>query len=317
VFRPFISFGLLGLGVASIALTPALTGQAAHGTPVVSGAKPTAAKPAKPGEKSPSLAERLVQAPPDIEAALRKRVSNFYQALVDGNPREAENMMVKESAEIFYKMDKPKYMAYRINGIKYDAKFQEADVLLALDMVIVNPRMGRVNAPVLTSANWVLRDGEWRFRYKQVGERDSPFGVMKPGPNPEGGDAFQQKKGVNPEDLLKQIKLSKREFTLSTEQPSSDFVVIENGMPGDIELDLALTEVGDTKFSLDKTKLKQGESAKLTVRCDPQSTGARNPLAFNFEVKPLGIRYQMQVEFTVPASAAPPTKPPAGKPPVK
>jgi hypothetical protein len=253
------------------------------------------------------LSQQLKKAPPELEQALRSRVAAFYQCFVDQEYRKAESFMVEESKDIFYKMDKPKYEGYRIEKVEFDDKFQEANVFVALDYILVNSRLGRLNVVLPANGNWVWEDNVWKFRYKKVASRPSPFGgEMHPGAYPEAGEAFQRRREVSIEELNSMVKLSKREFLLSGDGPSEDEVEIKNGMPNDIELDLAVGEVGDTVISLDKKVLKSGEVAKLRAKCDPTVKGSRSPLTFLFEVKPSGIRYAMKVTYqsSIPNPAA-------------
>lgn len=245
-----------------------------------------------------TLSQQLKKAPNGLEEALRQRVANFYQSLVDKRFRDAEDMMLQESRAIFYEMQKTKYEGFRIEEIKYNDDYSEAEVLVALDYLFVSPRVGRMNQVLPAWGNWKYQDGQWWFYYKKVTSRDSPFGgKWTPGPYPEAGEQFQTRKDMTVEQLTAAVKLSKREFQLSGDAAAEDSVTITNGLGSDVEVDLTVGTVGDTSITLDKRVIKPGQTATMTARCEPEVKGPRSPLTFMFEIKPLGIRYSMKVSY--------------------
>jgi len=46
----------------------------------------------------------FAKAPPDVDDALRTRITAFYQAQVEGKPRRVEPMVAEDSKDFFYNM---------------------------------------------------------------------------------------------------------------------------------------------------------------------------------------------------------------------
>src|ERR1700726_4555299 len=74
-------------------------------------------------------ADLFSKAPPDVEEALRARISKFHQAHVDGKPRRAEEVVAEDSKDFFYDMKKPKALSFEIGKIEYSKDFTEAKAI--------------------------------------------------------------------------------------------------------------------------------------------------------------------------------------------
>jgi hypothetical protein len=59
-------------------------------------------------------------APPEVEKALRERISGFYQAYVDGKFRLAEQYVAEDTKDLHYNQEKKKYRSYEIVKITFD-----------------------------------------------------------------------------------------------------------------------------------------------------------------------------------------------------
>lgn len=281
----------------------ALTGLAAHAQ---STNAPSAAE---------ALNKQLKQAPPELDQKLRDRVSAFYQLLIDDKARKAEDLVLEEDREVFYKGDKPRYESYKIENINWNGDFTSATVLTALGYIMNDPRLGgRLNVVLPASSVWRLRDGQWFVEYRNYAVRESPFGPggMHPGPFPgdkPSGDRTLQvsRQGINPEDLQRAIKFSKRDLMLDPTKASEDEIVISNGSPGVVELDFTVTKVGNVVFNLDRKSLQPGESAHLTAKYAPGEQEQRGKITFMMGISPFGMSYALSANFA--GTAPDPTRP--------
>src|SRR3984893_18862048 len=91
-------------------------------------------------------ADLFAKAPPDVDEALRARISKFYQAHVDGKPRRAEEMVAEDSKDYFYGRKKPKSLSFEIGKIEYSKDFTEARAIVVVETYV--PVLGFGNKPM-------------------------------------------------------------------------------------------------------------------------------------------------------------------------
>src|SRR5260370_17579573 len=65
----------------------------------------------------------LDKAPPDVEEALRARITAFYQAHVDKKFRQADEYVAADTKDFYYEANKPAYLALEIGKITYSDNF--------------------------------------------------------------------------------------------------------------------------------------------------------------------------------------------------
>jgi hypothetical protein len=57
------------------------------------------------------------KAPPEVDEALRARVTKFYQAHVDGKYRLADEVVAEDSKDAFFEARKPRYRKFELSRI--------------------------------------------------------------------------------------------------------------------------------------------------------------------------------------------------------
>ena len=131
-----------------------------------------------------SPAELFEKAPPQVDEALRARVTRFYQAHVEGKFRVADQYVAEDSKDAFFSADKRRFGGFEITRISYSDSFAKARVVTTVDDEFVNP-LGRYAVKMPLTTLWKLDQGEW-FWYvvPSDGPKETPFGKMKAG---EGG----------------------------------------------------------------------------------------------------------------------------------
>ncbi|HUS06333.1 MAG TPA: hypothetical protein VMZ52_08560 [Bryobacteraceae bacterium] len=254
--------------------------------------------------------EIFQKAPPAVDAALRERVAKFFQAHVDGKFRAADEMVAEDSKDVFFAMEKTRYLSYELVGIKYSENFTKATVITALEMKARSARFGNMNVkPPLTSL-WKFEKGDWYWYVIPRKEWETPFGVMKKGPDGVAGapaapppsllDAF---KGVSVDQVLRQVKVSTQEIRLSSSEPGEGAVTVENNMPGPISLKLDQPSLKGLAASLDKTQLGSKESARVVIKYSPATKEAKTATVLNLEVSPTGQIIPLRITFAPPVDA--------------
>ena len=104
-------------------------------TPLILVAAATFAQtpPATPGQAPPPASP---QAPPEVDAALRARVSQFYQLEVAGKFNQALQLVAEDTKDLFVGSSKPIYRSYEIQDIRYSDDFTTARlVVLVLSLI--------------------------------------------------------------------------------------------------------------------------------------------------------------------------------------
>jgi len=250
-------------------------------------------------EKVPSS-----QAPPEVDAALRSRVSQFFQAHVDGKYRVADQVVAEESKDAYFAMAKPKFESFEIINVEYSDNFSKADVLVGAKGVMTFHRNAiPVTMPKRTA--WKLIDGQW-FWYvpAPTGETQTAFGVMHT--SPRTGDGSAPRRGLIPGDpkvLAEQILTGVKTDTNAVELPCSPSgqatVTIRNESPGTVNLSVrADNTFAGLVLDLDpKSVAAAGGTATLTVKCDAKDQAAHAPLTAQILVDPTGQVLDVKVTF--------------------
>lgn len=217
----------------------------------------------------------LEKAPPDVEDALRARITQFYQHHVDGKFRLAEQLVAEDSKDFFYNASKPKYLKFTIGKIQYSENFTKAFATVICNMFVPFPGFANKPLDVPTPSRWKIENGQWFWYIDQEALLQTPFGKRKP----QGGDAAPAAGGALPsriptdareaQSLLSQVKADKSAVRLDPEKASSDQVVIENGLPGVVKLVLNLPEVAGLEAHLDRQELKPAGKATVTFSYKP------------------------------------------------
>jgi hypothetical protein len=211
------------------------------------------------------------KAPPDVEEALRARITAFYQAHVDKKFRQADEYVAADTKDFYYEANKPAYLAFEVGKITYSDNFTKAKAVVTCKIRFPIP--GFDEAPVMAPvpSTWKLENGQWYWYVDQKVGRETPFGVMPPavGTAPAGG--FPSLASAPSVDTLwKSVRADKNEVQLSARQPSSDLVTISNKMPGNIWLQIDAPKTPGLEVTLDRGELKTGEEAKITFHSEPQ-----------------------------------------------
>lgn len=220
-----------------------------------------------------SPADLFSKAPPEIDNALRERMTKFYQAHVDGKFRIADQMVSEDSKDIFFEADKRRCRSFEIVKITYAENFTRAKAVVTCDTEVLLPPKGLMRVTMPVASAWRNESGTW-FWYVESRDNVSPFGAMKAG---EGDGAVQIPKGPSAEDVRKMIEVSESEFRVSPDEGLTREIKVTNNMPGTVQLTLEPVKATDIVASFDRKELKPKESATLTVQFTPDKTRRRTP----------------------------------------
>jgi hypothetical protein len=240
------------------------------------------------------------KAPPELDEALRARVSKFFQAHVDGKFRMAEEVIAEDSKDFFYNMEKNRYFSFDIVRINYSDNFTKATVVTGNEMEWRSPRIGvmRVKPPI--TSQWKLENGQWYWYVVPRKDWDTPWGRMNPGPDPPPNQIMAMFKGVDREQVLSQVKIDTQNILLKSYEASSGKAVISNSMPGEIQLRLSAPPVKGLVVKLDRTTVKSGEQATITFDYKPETKEPKPRTEVTVNVDPIGQVYRIALIYDIP-----------------
>jgi hypothetical protein len=211
------------------------------------------------------------KAPPDVDEALRARITGFYQAHVDKKFRQADQFVADDTKDFYYEANKPAYLAFEIGKVTYFDNFTKAKAIINCKMRVPMPGFPEpIMAPI--PSTWKLENGQWYWYVDQTRGRETPFGTMKPvaGAPPSDGTFPSLNSAPSIETLWKSVRADKNAVQLSARTASSEQVTISSKLPGNISLQLEVPKTPGLEVELDRTELKTGEEAKVTFRSEPQ-----------------------------------------------
>ena len=115
--------------------------------------------------------------PADVDAALRARVTEFFQYHVTGQFRKGEALVADDSKELYYNRNKPRYLKLvGIERVDWSENFTKAMVTV----MVVTPEMipgwegGPPQIPI--PSTWKLENGKWCWYVQEEDFLRTPFG---------------------------------------------------------------------------------------------------------------------------------------------
>jgi hypothetical protein len=243
-----------------------------------------------------TAAQKGPEPPPDVDKALRARVTEFCELHKQGKFRQAEQMVADDTKDYFYNSGKPHYVSYEIQSITYNQDFTKATAMVICEHYL--PALGFQGKTVkmLTPFNWKIEKGQWMWYVIQDTMLVTPFGKMSLTPQ-TGPPAAPPPPGTPPppppipasvDQFFALIKVDKT--ALSLKPGASDRVVISNGTPGIMGLEIA-QQIPGVEAKLDAAYYPAGGKAVLTVHAGQQATSG----VIALRVKPIGPPISIKV----------------------
>lgn len=256
-------------------------------------------------------------APPEIDAALRERVNKFYQSHVDGKFRQAMEVVAEDSQDTFFAADKPKYKSFKIVNINYEDKtFTKARVLVEVPWELLTP-LGVINSvPRPMASFWKQENGQWFWYvipydpckgidagmfgklHKQECVDGKPVNTSQ-GTAPNGGlppmGTWPTIKG-----LQDTVRASNDRVMLSSHQPTSVAVRIDNKFEGAVTLSLEVPELPGLSAKLSRAELASGESTAVQIAYNPPAPQLNPEQVVRVRVQPIAKVIEIVVAFDKP-----------------
>lgn len=245
-------------------------------------------------------ADLFPKAPPDVEEALRARISKFYQAHVDGKPRRAEELVAEDSKDFFYDSKKGKCLSFEIGRIEYSKDFTEAKALVVVETYVPIMGFGNKAMKMPVTSLWKIEKGLWCWYVTQDFVNSSPFGKFSSAPQTDSNSKAPLpdiKDTPSPETLRLQVRPDKLTVVLKAGEPSSDQVTIHNRMPGFVTLAISIPPIPGLEVKADRTEIPASESAVVRFHFSPGKYVPKGPVRVDVTVLPTNSVISLQVTF--------------------
>src|SRR5690242_243224 len=74
--------------------------------------------------------------PAGVDEALRARINQFFQFMVDAKYRQAEALVAEDSKDLYYDGQKPRFLNYELKSIEYSDEFTRAKATLMCETLV-------------------------------------------------------------------------------------------------------------------------------------------------------------------------------------
>jgi hypothetical protein len=263
-------------------------------------------------QEQPKPHSAAPQAPAKVDKALRGRVQIFFQALVDGKSRVADQVVAQDSRNFFFDMQKPHFRSCEIEKLEFSQKFTRAEATVNCDETVTMGVVGAMNIKMPRVSTWKLEHGKWCWYVDPEALRKTPFGPMIAAPPTSSGNkpstSFPRPQGPKPEELAGNVWADKHEVDLSGAQPSSYTVTITNETPGWITLVPQPVAIPGLEIKLDRKELGAKGQGRLTFTYQPSDPPPPAFMILNVMVDPIGRPIQVRINFRAAAGGDKPSK---------
>jgi hypothetical protein len=260
------------------------------------------------------------KAPPDVEQALKSRVTKFYQYFVEGKFRMADALVAEDSKDVFFAAEKRKYKGCEVGAPKYSENFTRATVVTSCgtDYSMMGQKTA-ISLPVLSF--WKLDNGEWFWYVPPPGDTYlTPLGVAKrPTEGPGNMNTTQQaptqtvRPMISPEQIMKAVRADRDSVVFNSAKASTQEVHLKNTLAGSVTV-TSNTAIRGLTITPGKANINADEETTVVMSFDPKdpSVTCEECLAHPQDrragqvmmlVEPTGQQIPIAVQFTVPPRA--------------
>jgi len=241
-------------------------------------------------------------APPDVDQALRDRVTKFFQLQKEGKFRQAEQYVAEDTKDIYYNAPKSSYQSFEITKITYGDNFRKAVVVLKGPREMATP-LGKMKFDTTQESAWKLEGGLWCWYVEPAHDVRTPFGIVKPSQT-AGAPGTPPKPAIKPlvssvDELWKQVSADKQAVRFPANGGSAE-VVIRNSLPGSVTLKLQAPPTPGLEARLERDQIPAKASGRVLLKYTPQ---AQKPASttVNVLVESTNQTIPIQVTFDPPA----------------
>ena len=199
--------------------------------------------------------------PAGVDKALRARVNQFFQLLVDAKFRQAESLVAEDSKDIYYGGQKPRYLSYEFKDVEYSDDFTRAKATVTCETMMTVAGFAGQPIKVAVNSTWKLVHGQWFWYLDPETLHRTPFGTMTPGTGSR-APGLPATVPTDPGFAMGKVKPDKNALELRAGE--SGEVTLTNTAPGPMSISLT-GQIKDVDVKLDKVNLNSGDKAVINV----------------------------------------------------
>jgi hypothetical protein len=248
------------------------------------------------------------KAPPATDAALRERVTKFYQSYVDKKWRLSDEFVAEDTKDRYYAAPKAQYHSFHINEIKFEENFTKAIVLSLCeqDRMIAMGNVLRMKVP--TQSYWKLVDGKWMW---YLPERNCVATPMGCGAVAQGEAEATEKQKKEIEERIKNPPtseiMSSFGFVAGKERPVLSPAktqverIFKNQLSGYLVPKVGAINDPDVEASFEPAQIAPMSEGKLIVKMKPGASFRPRPVTVEVEVFSRILPVVVAIEGAPPA----------------
>jgi hypothetical protein len=229
---------------------------------------------------------------PEVESALKSRVQDFYQLMVDHKFREGEQMVAEDSKDFYYDSKKPDIESFTIGKIEYSPDFRSAKVTIHAKVTLLFPGAGLQSFEIPSVTNWKIDGDEWCWFVDKDAQLQTPFGKANPSASESKGGSSTLPRIIT--SLASAVTVDRSEIQLDPAHPKAEVVVLKNALPGPVNIEKGIPVPG-IDVSIAKPTLAANESTKVTI--SPVEGTSERPTSFALIVKPINQKISITISW--------------------
>jgi hypothetical protein len=218
------------------------------------------------------------KAPPEVEEALRSRVTQYYTLYQQGQYRQSEAYISPEGRDAYYAIRKNTIYGFEIKDIQIAPDLQSAKVTVACRTnVAVQTQGSRMTLPVFSQ--WKQIDGEWYALMGALkGESvNTPFGKMTfdggrataNGPDPGVAGGAQLATANVLANMFKLTGNRVLQFPADAKEPLTQTIVLSNTGQATLEVRREFHEIAGMEIAVDPAEIRSGQDMKISFTYKP------------------------------------------------
>ncbi len=271
--------------------------------------------------------EIVDKASPEIEEALRARVTHFYQLFMEGKFKEAYSLVADDSQDKFFQLSKDQYKGCEIIKIRYTENFTKATVVTSCKSDWrFQGTTALISFPLVS--NWEVLDGQWYWHFVKPTILPSPFSPSGyiPGPSKSADDdASPVPKDINAAGhaILAKVGVDKSMVQLQPVGTSFDTVHVRNDLPGDVSIKIEMPQIPGLRVTMGQSVLHAHDTTSVVFEWHPEDPAIQclecvkrtiSTTTVQLKIEPFSRTFPIKVVFQNPAQSAKPAQSLAPKP---
>jgi hypothetical protein len=257
-------------------------------------------------------------APPEVDQALRARVTQFYSANISGKWRDAFQVVADDMQNEYLAASKDTYDHCDTIKITYADNFTKATVR---ENCHGEYRWHNTHIPatIPLTSTWKVVDGQWYWYYLKPTEVMTPWGlstIPPDDPKAPGSSVVNTKietvlkdPASMAKEILGQIKVDKKEIHLLGYETSRDELRISNNMPGTISVQINCAPLPGFRIKQASVDIAPKETSAIIFEYDTEEAKKqcgecyklpKPKLTANIRIDPTAQVFQIKITFAIP-----------------